>query len=1126
MGSNFSPLEKGGKRRLRLRKALSIIFVLLFAGSLMAQVRTGHLYGKITDEDGNPLPGVTITLTGARTAPLISISSAEGIYRFLSLPPARDYVIRCELGGFKTEERTGIIVVVGANIELNVIMTMGAIEEDVTVTAVSPVVDTKRIAVGQNVTQDVLQSLPTARDPWVVLQMAPSITVDRENIGGMESGQQSNYVARGAGSYSNNVWAMDGIVITDPSAIRASASYYDFDAFEEMQITVGGADVTIQTGGVALNMVTRRGGNKITLGSRFYMIDEKFQAKNMDYVADVQLEETDFLGVNLIRNNKDYGFNLGGPLVKDKAWLWGSYGVQDIKTTTVYQEPDDTLLVNYAVKLNVQIIPENRFEAFLYSGAKNKWGRDTSASLPAGYYQGGLYHFGSPVLKFQDEHMFGDNMFVSLKYAFSDAGFNLTPMEDLGFEHPVAINATTGLFKAPDGFTGADRYYTERPVNQYNFLLNYFNDNLFGVAHDIKVGFEYSDRNAYTESVYPGNFYYNWNYTSPTIDLDAPILPAVYVGDGDTTTRDIPTDAENVKYFRYFKGNYSDYGVSALSAYLSDTITFGRFNLLLGLRYDRQVPRINPSTLLTVTDNPAWYKITGETPEDNPIMDTLGDLLQELEITDEYQTLYDRNGDKWGWTFWSPRLGLTWDITGDSKTIGKASFAMYGDFMGTSSYNKLPGGTGGWIDFWWLDENTDEVLEFTELYWRGRGANVPRWQPYHVFDASGNFLPDALKIADAYNVGWGGVASWDTRNDLTAPYDELDPSYGSSRTTEYMLTVEREIFIDFSVTANASFRRYDHFNWRVPFFPVGGTNYYQQNDWFVNATSILPDANLPASVDVTGFDTLWDGDTGEASQHDWYVYDDNYTASDGTNIGNVDDGLTEYDLYERQPGYYRDFYGIDIIFNKRLSNNWMFNGSLTWQHQRQRWSEEGYFHDTNLWAINDRAYSPFIGGASGKISQYTYSRWLIKASGLYQLPYDFNVSFTFLAREGWPIEERIQYFDEALPNTSSYSYRAYIHPFGEFRLNTFYRFDLRLEKVINLGDTGRIYLMADLFNVFNAKLENRRYQRIWGSVYRRVDRSTYFSLWWESRSPYGDNAYTLNEILNPRVLRLGVRFQF
>jgi len=1098
-----------------VRKVLTILFVLLFAGSLMAQVRTGNLYGKVTDEDGNPLPGVTITLTGARTAPLTSISSAEGIYRFLSLPAARDYIIRCELGGFKTEERTGIIIVVGANVELNVTMTMGAIEEEVTVTAVSPVVDTKKTSVGQNITQEVLQSLPTARDPWVVLQMAPSIIVDRENVGGVESGQQSNYVARGANTYNNNVWAMDGIVITDPAAIGASPSYYDFDAFEEMQVTVGGADVTIQTGGVALNMVTRRGGNKVTLGGRFYMVDEKFQAKNEDYVADVQLDDPDFLGVNLIRNNKDYGFNLGGPLVKDKAWLWGSYGIQDIKTTTVYQQPDDTLLINYAAKLNVQIIPENRFEAFMHVGGKNKWGRSSTAANPAGLYQGGRYHFGSPILKFQDEHMFGDNLFVSLKYAFSDAGFNLTPMADRDFVNPAGWDITNSRWEAPDGLTSLRRYYVERPVNQYNFLLNYFNDNLIGVSHDIKVGFEYADRNAYTESVYPGNFYYNWNYNSPTIDLDA--LPAPYGTSTYDGTPDIPTDAENVKYFQYRRGFYRDYGVSALSAYLSDTITFGRFNVLLGLRYDRQTPRLNPASILTVTDNPAWASVTGG---DTAISDALNTLFPAIEMTDEYQTLYDVNGDKWGWTFFSPRLGLTWDITGDGKTIGKASFSMYGDFMGTGSYNQMPGGTGGTIDFWWLDQNRDEELEFTELYWRGTGLNVPVYQPYNVFDATGNFLPTAAEIEDANGVGWTGVASWATRNDLTAPYDEIDPSRGSTRTTELMLTVEREIFTDFAVTVNASYRRYDHFNWSWNFYVPGQytaitERHEQSRDWFVSATDTLADALPPASYDVTGVDTLWDGDTGEAPDHDWYYRDEAFT--EGADTFNTALS-TPYQYYERRPGRYNDYYGVDIIFNKRLSDKWMLNGSLTWQHQAAHYPAEGNWTDQNLWAIDGKAYAPLIGGASGKINQYTYSRWLVKAGGLYQLPYDFNISFTFLAREGWPLIEQINYTDYGLPNTRSNGYTSYIHPFGEFRLNTFYRFDLRLEKVINLGDTGRIYLMADMFNVFNSKLENRRYQRTWGRIYRYADRSLSFTR--------TSTAYTLNEILNPRVLRLGVRFQF
>ena len=1094
----------------------------------MAQVRTGTLYGKITDEDGNPLPGVTVTLTGARTAPLTSITSAEGIYRFLSLPPARDYILRAELGGFKTEERTGIIMVVGANVEINVTMSMGAIEEEVTVTAVSPVVDTKKTSVGQNVTQEVLQSLPTARDPWVVLQMAPSIIVDRENVGGVESGQQSNYVARGAGTYSNNVWAMDGIVITDPAAIGASPSYYDFDAFEEMQITVGGADVTVQTGGVALNMVTRRGGNRVTLGGRFYMTDSKFQATNADYVAEIQVDEPDFLGLNLVNNNKDYGFNLGGPLVKDKAWLWGSYGVQDIKTTTVYQRADDTLLQNYAAKLNVQIIPENRFEAFAHIGGKNKWGRSTSQANPSGLYQGGRYHFGSPIFKFQDEHMFGDNLFISLKYAFSDAGFNLTPMDDRDFEHPVAWDTTRDIYEAPDGRVGEWRYYVERPVNQYNFMLNYFNDTLFGASHDIKVGIEYADRNSYTESVSVGNAYYVWNINYPTLDLDYLVGPLAGVGDGvaDTPTAATlssgnanPFDDRSFKYFEYWRGYYRDHGVGALALYASNTISFGRFNILIGLRYDQQTPRLNPVSVAAVTDNPAWDEIATAS-----IKTALDTQMPAIELTEgsEFTKIKFDDGSQFRWTFFSPRLGVTWDATGDGKTIAKASFAMYGDFMGVGGYNQEPGGMSGWIGYYWWDTGNMEQIEPGELYWGGSGSTIPTDQPYLVPWTGSAFNPTAAQIADASGWYWGGFANFANNGVLTAPYDENGKTYGSNRTTEFMLTVEREIFTDFAVTVNATYRRYDWFNWTLDFYVEDDSlprdqwvKSYQTRDWWESATGLVADAKLPDSVDVTGIDTLWDGDTGEANQHDWYVKKSTYT--DGTFTYNPS-GYTAYDYRERQPDYYRGYYGIDVIFNKRLSNKWMLNGSLTWQTQAQHYGERGWWTETSLWAVDGKVYAPYIGGASGKINQYTYSRWLVKAGGLYQLPYDFNVSFTFLAREGWLIQETVSYVDYALPNSRSRSYGAYIHPFGTERLSTFYRFDMRLEKVITLGDTGRIYLMADLFNVFNAKLENRRYQKGWGTVYRYADRSISFTP--------NATAFTLNEILNPRLLRLGVRFQF
>ncbi len=116
-----------------MRKLVSILFVLLLASSLMGQggqgYSTGNISGKVVDSEGNSLPGVTVTITGQLTAPMTSISSSRGRFRFISLASARDYALKAELQGFKTIIRDNIIVVVGAKIELTRVMEMGTIGE-------------------------------------------------------------------------------------------------------------------------------------------------------------------------------------------------------------------------------------------------------------------------------------------------------------------------------------------------------------------------------------------------------------------------------------------------------------------------------------------------------------------------------------------------------------------------------------------------------------------------------------------------------------------------------------------------------------------------------------------------------------------------------------------------------------------------------------------------------------------------------------------------------------------------------------------------------------------------------------------------------------------------------------
>ena len=158
-----------------MRRFFVVLCCLMIPVVAMAQQRTGNIYGTVVDAERNPLPGVTVTLTGATIAPLPTTTNNEGKFRFLSLFPGNDYVVKAELSGFKTRTETGIIVNVGKNADITVVMEQGAIEEQVTVVAKTPIVDPKKTQITHTVSYEMLQELPSARDPWVVLQMTPAI---------------------------------------------------------------------------------------------------------------------------------------------------------------------------------------------------------------------------------------------------------------------------------------------------------------------------------------------------------------------------------------------------------------------------------------------------------------------------------------------------------------------------------------------------------------------------------------------------------------------------------------------------------------------------------------------------------------------------------------------------------------------------------------------------------------------------------------------------------------------------------------------------------------------------------------------------------------------------------------
>src|SRR6058998_3949086 len=213
----------------RCPKYLVYAVIALFAVSAFAQFQTGNIYGKVQAKDGSVLPGVTVVLTGVG-APMTTITGPQGEFRFLSLSPGT-YTLKAELAGYGTSTRAGVGVRVGSNADVT--MTLNpSVSESITVTAEAPLLDVRKAGTGINVTKVEMEKIPTSRDPWTVLQQAPSVQVDRINVGGNQSGQQSVYNAKGADS-AQNTWNMAGVNITDMAATGATPMYFDFDSFEE-----------------------------------------------------------------------------------------------------------------------------------------------------------------------------------------------------------------------------------------------------------------------------------------------------------------------------------------------------------------------------------------------------------------------------------------------------------------------------------------------------------------------------------------------------------------------------------------------------------------------------------------------------------------------------------------------------------------------------------------------------------------------------------------------------------------------------------------------------------------------------------------------------------------------------
>ncbi|MEO6222555.1 MAG: TonB-dependent receptor, partial [Vicinamibacterales bacterium] len=391
---------------------MATVLTVLMTGAASAQA-TGSIFGKVTDASGGVLPGVTVTVSGPTLQqPLVGVTQESGAYQFPRVPIGT-FAVTFELAGFKKVVRNNIVITSGFNAPVDMKLEVGALSEELTVSAAAPVVDTKKTTSGATFTSEILEKIPTARDPWQIINMTPGVQAGL-NVGDSSSGQQVGLTSRGTGS--NVQWNLEGGSITDVSS-NSSPMYFNFDSFDQISVTNGGGDVSVQSSGLSINLVTKSGSNVFKGSAVGTFENDKMQNNN---VTEAQFLKgtSGFLSGAPLKKIYNISGEYGGPIIKNRLWWWaaadkqfisngvvnffdrskpecvayadaqragtlltntGAIKYDQLSTLQACLSPDNTVIKNKQAKLNYQLNTSHKFQYQFSSDNKFRNARGATA---------------------------------------------------------------------------------------------------------------------------------------------------------------------------------------------------------------------------------------------------------------------------------------------------------------------------------------------------------------------------------------------------------------------------------------------------------------------------------------------------------------------------------------------------------------------------------------------------------------------------------------------------------------------------------------------------------------------------------------------------------------------------
>ncbi len=311
--------------------AVSAVGLMLVASVAFGQAQRGNITITVTDSDGGALPGATVEASSTQSLTRrTGVTGAAGDADLVALDPATNYVVTASLDGFNSARVEGVAVRAGQNTPINIILSLAEVSEELIVTAESPLVDVTKTQAGQDITLQLTESLPTARSYQSYLQLVPGVQdtlgdsvnpASRSGVNYRDADREGGDVGRS----SDNLYYFDGINTTDRTDGIAGADL-NTEIIQEQSVITGAIPAEfIGVPGLVSNVVTKSGGNEFSGSVNYYLQNDSLVETNKHF-ADESF------------STFDAAATLGGPLVRDKAWFFGSFRTVEVDRDVVNED--------------------------------------------------------------------------------------------------------------------------------------------------------------------------------------------------------------------------------------------------------------------------------------------------------------------------------------------------------------------------------------------------------------------------------------------------------------------------------------------------------------------------------------------------------------------------------------------------------------------------------------------------------------------------------------------------------------------------------------------------------------------------------------------------------------------